>query len=69
MQLPFGFIHGYEFHKPNFLLKVVKRATTEVPDHQEYLRRASMTGMPLQTNHQIRFGQLKELDFTQPNMC
>ncbi|KAJ8543836.1 hypothetical protein K7X08_025454 [Anisodus acutangulus] len=34
--------------------RVVKRAMNEVPDHQEYLRRAPVMGMPLQTNHQIR---------------
>ncbi|XP_060216087.1 homeobox-DDT domain protein RLT1 isoform X1 [Lycium barbarum] len=34
--------------------RVVKRAMNEVPDHQEYLRRASVMGIPLQTNHHIR---------------
>ncbi|XP_055833808.1 homeobox-DDT domain protein RLT1-like isoform X2 [Solanum dulcamara] len=46
-------------------ITVVKRATNEVPDHQDYLRRASMIGMPLQANHQISTAAEKPPSFSE----
>uniref|UniRef100_M1D383 Homeobox-leucine zipper family protein n=1 Tax=Solanum tuberosum TaxID=4113 RepID=M1D383_SOLTU len=46
-------------------ITVVQRAPNEVPDHQEYLRRASMIGMPLQTNHQISTAAEKPPSFSE----